>query len=186
MINRILHSDWEPFNGMAKQPWLMFWGLMFAILAWMAGCILLTISCFSYASVSNTQCIQTSFVDYSVDDDTLNLIGNDNEVYSVLYFQHYNGIFDNPKQLCNEELFTLYIDNRNDIKSLYDFSGIAYISFESEREAYRSSQIGAMILLPCILILTTGYFILAVCIGKNPEKYPNWLIKLVFAEKIFF
>ena len=33
----MFNIDWEPFNGMAHRPWLMFLGLIFCIIAWAAG-----------------------------------------------------------------------------------------------------------------------------------------------------
>ena len=32
----MFNIDWEPFNGMAHRPWLMFFGLILCIIAWVA------------------------------------------------------------------------------------------------------------------------------------------------------
>lgn len=185
MKMKLCPTDWVPFNGMARRPWLEFWGLIFTFIVWIAGCILLTISCFTYSTADNTQYIQTDFADYSVDKDTLYLINDDQEVFSVPHYIHYDGIFEDPGRLCNGELFTLYVDSENNIKSMSNTAGYSFISFQSELEAYRRSQTGAIVLLPCLLLLTTGYFVLALFISKNPERFPNWVIRLVFEEGIF-
>lgn len=185
MMNRICHFDWEPFNGMAHRPWLLFWGLIFTITVWAVGCILLAISCFTYSTADDTQYIQTAFADYSIDKDTLYLINENREAFSVCYYIYYEGTFEDPGRLCNGELFTLCVDSENNIINMSDSAGHSYISPQLEREAYRRSQVGAIIGLPCALVFTTGYFILALCIGRNPEKYPDWLIRVVLEERIF-
>lgn len=185
MKMKLCPTGWVPFNGMARRPWLEFWGLIFTIIVWITGCILLTISCFTYSTTDDTQYIQTAFADYSIDKDTLCLINENREVFFVYNYIHYEGTFEDPGRLCNGELFTLYVDSENNIINMSDSAGHLYVSPLLEREAYRRSQMVAIIALPSALLLTTGYLILLLCIGHNPEKYPNWLVRLVFEEGIF-
>ena len=35
-VRKMFNIDWEPFNGMAHRPWLMFFGLILCIIAWVA------------------------------------------------------------------------------------------------------------------------------------------------------
>ena len=69
----MFNIDWEPFNGMAHRPWLMFLGLIFCIIAWAAGLFLCIFSGYNVTSENETTLVETSFVAYETSKDELHL-----------------------------------------------------------------------------------------------------------------
>lgn len=167
---------------MAKRPWLMFFGLIFSILVWLAGLILLGISGYTPSSEENTTLVETIFSSYTVDEMELHLHTPSNEIYKINFYQYHGGIFDAPSILCIGDPYKLQVNDGGTIKAMQDVDGEQLITFESEREAYRSSQRLAYLLLPIILILNIVFLILALVVSRNPEWYPAWLVKILFAN----
>lgn len=179
---RIFNIDWEPFNGMAHRPWLMFFGHIICIFIWLAGLILLCISSYSPSPEANTTLLETQFSSCSVDGRELHLHTTDGETYKINVYQFYNGIFDDPAFLCNGDTYRIWITGHGYIDAMESTEGQPYITFESEREAYRRSNMGADVLLFIILLLNITFFVLALVVSRNPEWYPPWLVKILFAN----
>ena len=171
--------DWEPFNGMAKHPWGMFWGLILCILIGLAGNILLYTACYTTQTEQTTQHTVTSFSDYSIHDEHLILQGEGRQ-YTIAYYEYYGNVFSDPSALCTGKFFSAYVGQQGFIYSLTDSDGYQYITFQSASEAYRNSQQYAMIIMPIALILTILYFVLAIIVSKNPEWSPKWLQYVLF------
>ena len=178
----MFNIDWEPFNGIAHRPWLMFWGLIFSIIAWVAGLFLCIFAGYNITSENETTLVVTSFVTYETSKNKLHLSAPTGEAYIINSYNYYNGYFDNPAFLCDGETYTIWISNAGYIRSMTDSTGNHIITFESEREAYRNSQRIAVVLMTVILLMTITYFVLALVVSKNSEWYPAWLVKMLFAN----
>jgi len=178
----MFNIDWEPFNGMAHRPWLTFFGLIFCIIAWMAGLFICIFSGYHFSSENKTTRIETSFVAYETSENELRLSTPTGETYIIHSYNHYNGSFDNPALLCNGDTYTIQVTDAGRICSMINSSGNHIITFTSAREAYRDSQRVAIVLMAAILLLTIAYFVLALVVSKNSEWYPVWLVKLLFAN----
>ena len=178
----MFNIDWEPFNGMAHRPWLMFFGLIFCIIAWAAGLFLCIFFGYNVTSENETTLVETSFVAYETSKDELHLYTPTGETYIINSNNYYNGCFDNPTFLCNGETYYIRVSNAGYIYSMTNSTGDHIITFESECEAYRNSQRIAVVLMAVILLLTITYFVLALVVSKNSEWYPIWLVKLLFAN----
>ena len=92
----MFNIDWEPFNGIAHRPWLMFFGLIFCIIAWAAGLFLCIFSGYNVTSENETTLVETSFVAYETSKDELHLSTPTGETYIINSYTYYNGNFDNP------------------------------------------------------------------------------------------
>ena len=178
----VFNKDWEPFNGMAHRPWLMFFGQIICITIWLAGIILLCISSYTPSSEANTTLLETQFSSYSVNGQELHLHTPEVETYKINVYQFYDGLFGDPSFLCNGSTYRIWITNHGYIGAMENTDGQQYITFESEREAYRRSNMGAVVLLLIILLLNIAFFVLALVVSRNPEWYPAWLIKMLFAN----
>lgn len=178
----MFNIDWEPFNGMAHRPWLMFFGLILCIIAWVAGLFLCVFAGYNISSENETTLVETSFVAYEISKNELQLSAPTGETYIINFYNYYNGYFDNPAFLCDGDTYTIWISNAGYICSMTNSAGKHIITFESEREAYRNSQRIAVVLMAVILLLTITYFVLALVVSKNSERYPAWLVKLLFAN----
>ena len=178
----MFNIDWEPFNGMAHRPWLMFFGLIFSIIAWVTGLLLCTFAGYNIISESETTMVETRFVTYKPSGNELHLSTPMGESFIINFYKYYNGRFDNPVSLCDGETYTIWVTKAGHICSMTNSSDNHIITFESEREAYRNSQRGAVVLMAVILFLTITYFVLALVVSKNAEWYPAWLVKLLFAR----
>ena len=77
----MFNIDWEPFNGMAHRPWLMFFGLIFCIITWAAGLFLCIFSGYNVTSENETTLVETSFVAYETSKDELHLSAPTGETY---------------------------------------------------------------------------------------------------------
>jgi uncharacterized membrane protein len=181
-VRKTFNIDWKPFNGMAHRPWLMFFGLIFCIIAWAAGLFLCIFAGYNVTSENETTLVKTSFVAYETSKDELRLSATTGETYIISSYNYYNGYFDNPTFLCNGETYCIRVTNAGYICSMINSKGNQIITFESEREAYRSSQRMAVVLMALILLLTIIYFVTALVVSKNSEWYPTWLVKLLFAN----
>lgn len=181
-VMMVFNKDWEPFNGMAHRPWLMFFGQIICILIWLAGLILLGVSSYTPSSEANTILLETQFSSYSVDGRELHLHTSDGETYKINVYQFYEGLFDDPAFLCNGNTYQIWIADQGYIDVMESTEGHQYITFESEREAYRRSNKGTDVLLFVLLLLNILFFVLALVVSRNPEWYPNWLIKMLFAN----
>ena len=178
----MFNIDWEPFNGIAHRPWLMFFGLIFCIIAWAAGLFLCIFSGYNVTSENETTLVKTSFVAYETSKDELHLSAPTGEIYIINSYTYYNGNFDNPTFLCNGETYCIRVSNAGYIYSMTNSTGNHLITFESEREAYRNSQRVAVVLMAVMLLLTIAHFVLALVVSKNSEWYPTWLVKILFAN----
>lgn len=175
-------ADWAPFNGMAHRPWLMFWGLILCIAAWAAGLGLCIAAGYNTASETEATLVETSFTTYTAAKGELHLSAADGKTYTISYYKHYNGIFHNPSFLCSGDSYTIWVSDGGYMKAMNDSAGQQIITFESEREAYRNSQKPAVVLMTIVLFLTIAFFVLALVVSKNPEWYPRWLVKFLFAN----
>ena len=178
----MFNIDWKPFNGMAHRPWLMFFGLIFSMIAWAAGLLLCIFAGYDITSENETKLVETSFVAYETRKNELLLSAPTGETYIINSYNYYNGYFDNPAFLCDGETYTIWISNAGYICSMTNSTGNHIITFESEREAYRNSQRIAVVVLSVMLFLTVTFFVLALIVSKNSERYPSWLVKLLFAN----
>lgn len=178
----MFNINWEPFNGMAHRPWLMFWGLIFCIIAWGAGLFLCIFAGYNSTSENETTLVETCFVACKTSKNELHLSAPTGETYIINSYNYYNGYFDNPAFLCDGETYTIWITNAGYIRSMTNSTGNHIITFESEREAYRNSQRVAVVLMAVILLLTIAYFVLALVVSKNSEWYPAWLAKMLFSN----
>ena len=178
----MFNIDWEPFNGMAHRPWLMFLGLIFCIIGWAAGLFLCIFSGYNVTSENETTLVETSFVAYETSKYELHLSAPTGETYIINFYTYYNGNFDNPTFLCNGEAYCIRVSNAGYIYSMTNSTGNHLITFESEREAYRNSQRVAVVLMAVMLLLTIAHFVLALVVSKNSEWYPTWLVKILFAN----
>ena len=178
----MFNIDWEPFNGMAHRPWLMFFGLIFCIIGWATLLFLCIFSGYNVPIENETTLVETSFIAYETSKDELHLSATTGETYIINFYNHYNGYFDNPAFLCNGETYCIQVTNAGYIRSMTNSTGNHIITFESEREAYRNSQRIAVVLMSVILLLTITHFVLALVVSKNSEWYPAWLVKLLFAN----
>ncbi len=178
----MFNMDWEPFNGMAHRPWLMFFGLIFSIIAWAAGLLLCIFAGHNITSENETTMVETSFAAYEISTNELHLSTPTGETYIVNSYNYYNGYFDNPASLCNADTYTIWVTEAGYICAMTNSTGNHIITFESEREAYRNSQKIAIVLMAIMLFLTVAFFVLALVVSKNSEWYPAWLVKLLFAE----
>lgn len=178
----MLNIDWDPFNGMAHRPWLMFFGLIFSIIAWIAGLLLCIFAGCNICFENETTLVETSFVAYETTKNELYLSAPTGETYIINSYNHYNGYFDNPASLCEGNTYTIWVTGAGYICSMTDSAGNHIITFESEREGYRNSQRFAIVLMAVMLLLTITYFVLALVVSKNTEWYPAWLVKLLFAN----
>ena len=178
----MFNIDWEPFNGMAHRPWLMFFGLILCIIAWVAVLFLCVFAGYNISSENETTLVETSFIAYETSKNELHLSAPTGETYIINFYNYYNGYFDNPAFLCDGDTYTIWISNAGYIRSMTNSIGQHIITFESEREAYRNSQRIAVVLMAVILLLIITYFVLALVVSKNSEWYPAWLVKLLFAK----
>ena len=175
--------QWDPFNGMFKRPWNTFFAYLLSIVIFAALLVLFLFAYFSPANGENTEKLDVVFTAFQVDDGELSFTTDTGAEYKVLYYKHYDNVFDNPTALCGTERFTIYADENGHIKFMEDSRGQQYITFETERAAYRSSQKWAEVGILCILLLTVGLFVLTLVVSKNPEWYPRWLVKVLFLER---
>ena len=182
----MFNMDWEPFNGMAHRPWLMFWGLILCIIAWSAGIVLCIAAGYNITSEAETTLVETSFTTYTAEKSELHLSATDGKTYTIHYYKHYNGIFHDPSFLCNGDSYALQVSDGGHIKAMNNSEKQQIITFESEREAYRNSQKIAVVLMAIILFLTIAFFTLALVVSKNSERFPLWLVKLLFANAFDF
>lgn len=154
---------------MAHRPWLTFFGQIICIMIWLAGLILLCISSYAPSSEVNTTLLETQFSSYTVDGRELLLHTPDGETYKINVYQFYDGHFDDPSFLCNGSTYRIWITYHGYIDAMENTDGQQYITFESEREAYRRSSMGAVVLLFIILLLNIAFFVLALVVSRNPE-----------------
>lgn len=178
----MFNIGWEPFNGMAHRPWLMFIGLILSIIAWAVMLGLCIISGYNITQENETMLVETSFTTYTAENRELHLSSTDGKRYIILCYKHYNGLFDNPSFLCNGDSYTVWVSNGGYICAMKDAKGQQLITFESEREAYRNSQKLGVVLMAAILFLTVTSFVLALVVSRNSEWYPRWLVHLLFAK----
>lgn len=178
----MFNIDWEPFNGMAHRPWLMFIGLILTIIAWTAMLFMCIFSGNMITLESETTLIQTNFIAYSTSRNDLHLSSSTGKTYSIHSYAHYNGYFDDPSLLCDGEIYNIWVTKAGHICAMTNSSGEQLVSFEAEREAYRNSQRDAIVIMATMLILNIAYFSLALIVSKNPLRYPSWLVKLLFAN----
>ena len=82
----MFNIDWEPFNGMAHRPWLMFFGLIFSIIAWVTGLLLCTFAGYNIISESETTMVETSFVTYKPSGNELHLSTNITMVALIIQY----------------------------------------------------------------------------------------------------
>ncbi len=181
-VSKMFNIDWEPFNGMAHRPWLMFFGLIFCIIAWVAGLFLCIFAGYSVTSENETTLVETSFVAFETINNELHLSVPTGETYIINSYNYYDGHFDNPAFLCDGDSYIIWVTKGGFICAMTNSEGNHIITFESEREAYRNSQRVAVVLMAVILILTITYFVLALVVSKNSEWYPAWLVKILFAN----
>lgn len=182
----MFNIDWEPFNGMAHRPWLMFFGQIFCIIAWTVGLLLSIIAGYNITSENEATLVETSFVAYETRKNELYLSALTGETYIINSYNYYNGYFDNPQLLCNGDTYTIWVSEAGYICSMTNSIGKHIITFESEREAYRNSQRIAVVLMAVMLFSTVTFFVFALVVSKNFERYPAWLVKLLFANATDF
>ena len=167
---------------MAHRPWLMFFGQIICIIIWLTGLILLCISSYTPSSEANTTLLEAQFASYTVDGRELHLHTPDGETYKINVYQFYDGLFNDPAFLCSGNTYRIWITDHGYIDAMENTEGQQLITFESEREAYRRSNMGADVLLFIILLLNIAFFVLALVVSRNPEWYPTWLVKILFAN----
>ena len=92
----MFNIDWEPFNGMAHRPWLMFFGLILCIIAWVAVLFLCVFAGYNISSENETTLVETSFIAYETSKNELHLSAPTGETYIINFYNYYNGYFDNP------------------------------------------------------------------------------------------
>jgi len=178
----MFNIDWEPFNGMAHRPWLMFFGLLLSIIAWTTMLFICIFVGYTITPENETTLVETSFTAYTANKNELHLSTTTGKTYTVYSYDYYDGYFDNPSLLCDGDTYTIWVTEMGHICAMNDSTGHHIITFESEREAYRDSQRIAVVLMGIILFLTTTFFVLALVVSKNSEWYPTWLVKLLFAN----
>lgn len=150
--------------------------------AWAAGLFLCIFSGCSIASEDETTLVETSFAAYETRNHELRLFTPAGETYIIEFYDDYNGCFDNPAFLCDGNPYTVRVTSAGYICSLTNPAGEHIITVESQHEAYRNSQRAAVVLLAAMLLLTAAFFALALVVSNNPERYPAWLVKLLFAR----
>ncbi len=178
----MFNIEWEPFNGLTRRPWLMFFGLIFCIIVWAAALLLCIFSGYHITSENETTRVETSFAAYETNKNELQLSAPTGETYVIDFYNHYNGRFDDPAFLCDGDTYTVWITGAGNIRAMADSAGNHIITFESEREAYRNNQRIAVVLMAVILFLTVAYFVLALVVSESSASVwcPEWLIKLLY------
>jgi len=178
----VFNIDWEPFNGMARRPWLEFWGLILSIAAFATVFVL---SIFAYCHTDSdveTRLVQTHFTACAEEKGGLHLSAADGKTYTIENHTYYNGRFDQPESLCSGERYTIWVDNDGNICAMKDPEDRNLITAHSYQEAKRNSQKQGIALGGILLLLTVAYFVLALVVSRNSEWYPAWLVKLLFAR----
>lgn len=178
----MFNIDWEPFNGMAPRPWLTFWGLILSIAAF-ATVFVLTIFAYCHTdSDVETKLVQTYFTACTEEKDELHLSAADGETYTIENYKYFGGRFDQPEFLCSGERYTIWADGSGNIRAMKDLEGQNLITAHTQQEAERKSQGQAVVLGGILLLLLTAYFVVALVVSKNSERYPTWLVKLLFGR----
>ena len=172
--------DWEPFNGMSTRPWGNFFAYIITILLATAIMIFFTISSYHVATEETTCLVETEFCTVTMERRELHLVTPTDDTYKINVYQYYDGLFDDLTFLCDGGTYRIWVDDHGYIMAMENAEGQSLITFESERESYRKSNHGADVMLFVFWLVIVMAFILSWIVSKNPERYPEWLIKILF------
>ena len=182
-----ISRKWDPMNGNMDYPWIFFVLFCFLLLCGISLPIL-----YLYGMNVETDpaqiCYRTVFItDCQEEDGELVFYTDDPQVtYTVSYWEDYGRFWPQSKRFHGGNPF--YIGTKGDsqnIRYMADMEGNIYVTPETEREVYRENQ--APFATPVWIFSLTMFLIgyLGIAIGRDPQKYPRWLRRLIYKDSVF-
>ncbi len=123
-----------------------------------------------------------SFDRYAINDDETDDLylyaeGKEYRIYS------YEKVLQNTEQLlslCNgKTLFTVGMeeyDTHSNVSTLESKNGVPYLTLEETNHVERASLLMMCLFFGGFFVIWTAFVVLSVMIGRNPKKYPKWLV----------
>jgi hypothetical protein len=95
----------------------------------------------------------------------------------------YEDVLQNTEQLLSlcdgKTLFTVGMeeyDTHCNVSTLESKNGMPYLTLEETNRSERESQMGLFLLFGGFFVIWTVFVALSIAIGRNPMKYPKWLV----------
>ena len=95
----------------------------------------------------------------------------------------YEDVLQNTEQLLSlcdgKTLFTVGMeeyDTHCNVSTLESKNGMPYLTLEETNRSERESQMGLFLLFGGFFVIWTVFVALSIAIGRNPGKYPKWLV----------
>ncbi len=177
----------DPMNGHIEYPWLYFTIWIFLIVGSIAIPALCMYSMTVETDLADLTVQTVEFSRYDTYEGTLRLYTAEEEQYRISFYQDYGSVLPAPEQLCNGQPYQVYTEEDSRyIKGLRDDRGKDLITPQLERQVYRDSQRGAVILILVLSPLGIVYGILGILIARNPDKYPYWLQRLFYKKNVLY
>ncbi|MBE6763757.1 MAG: hypothetical protein E7553_05310 [Ruminococcaceae bacterium] len=178
------------FNGHIRDPWefVIVYSLLFSLLLVML--ILTTVFLLKTHDESNTLRMECSFTSCSSEEQQLVFLSREGDTYKMEYVPE-----DYPigklKALCDGQTpLVVYVRDvtPDDDEPYYGIEQIqvgdtVVLSFEENQEYYWQMS-GRMVLIAVISIALLGWLVIAfaIKIGRNPSKYPRWVVRLFYKD----
>lgn len=177
---------WDPMNGHVDYPWF-YLGLWLSLMALCAALpILMVVSMTAENDPAEIEVYTEVFSRYEIDDGSLLLYPEGKDTcYIIDYYEAYGEGLPSPEVLCNGDYYQVGVKaGRQYVKSLTGINGARYITPESERQVYRDTQKGAVVLL-CILSLAGMVFCwFGIQVTRHPERYSDKVRRMYYKNGI--
>ena len=110
-------------------------------------------------------------------------VEGEEQPYEIGYFQNYGEVLPAPEALCSGEAYSVgVVGDRRYVKSLTGSDGTKYITFETERQAYRDSQRVAVWILCVVAPIGVYFCYLGIAVARNPERYSKKVRRLFYKD----
>lgn len=162
----------DPFRGNIREGWGHFVIIIIVILCAVFISVGLMIVITSPPDTAD-ECgyVALSFTEYEIRRSDLFLTGSDGNVYRIGYFKSYPEAID-PSIICGKTVYEVYYKEKSGIiKNMISERGEVIVTFESERKIYRSENLPVIVVMEIFCALAIPYFIMAIYVGRNPEKF---------------
>ncbi len=123
-----------------------------------------------------------SFDRYAINDDEtddLYLYAKEKE-YRIYSYEKVLQNTEHLLSLCDgKTLFTVGMeeyDTHCNVSALESEDGMPYLTFEETNRVEKESSLMLFLLFGGFFVIWTAFVVLSIAIGRNPKKYPKWLV----------
>lgn len=175
-------SKMDIFNGNVRNPgeFIFVYALMYVFLI---GMFIFVFVAWQPTKETDLTHQTVTFDRYEIEkdenSDDLCLYAGDLE-YRMNSYENYLKNADHLLSLCNgQTVFEVGVTSGKTcyhIETLSTADGVPYLTLEETNRIEKESMLGIILIFGVIFVIWTAVVVLSVMIGRNPMKYPKWLV----------